>query len=163
MDIGHPPPDPAWPALVADADAAGWIRQLGARDHKGRRGRVVVVGGDAGMTGAVRMAGRAAFAAGAGLVHVVAPPDTVAALVQAEPDLQTLAQRFDRPLEQATLDLVSKADAVIIGPGLGRDAGRRELVAELAARARAIVLDADALVVFQGAVAELGALARVGR
>ena len=63
VDIGHPPPDPAWPALVADADAAGWIRRLGARDHKGRRGRVVVVGGDAGMTGAVRMAGRAAFAA----------------------------------------------------------------------------------------------------
>ncbi len=160
VDIGHPPPDPAWPALVADADAAGWIRRLGARDHKGRRGRVVVVGGDAGMTGAVRMAGRAAFAAGAGLVHAVSPPDTVAALVQAEPDLQTLAQRFDRPLEQATLDLVSHADAVIIGPGLGRDAGRRELVAELAARAGAIVLDADALVVFQGAVAELAALAQ---
>ena len=42
-------------------------------DHKGTRGRVVVVGGDAGMTGAIRMAARAAFAAGAGLVHAVAP------------------------------------------------------------------------------------------
>jgi len=160
VDIGHPPPDPRWPALVGDADAAGWLRRLGARDHKGRRGRVVVVGGDAGMTGAVRMSGRAAFAAGAGLVHAVAPPDTVAALVQAEPDLQTLAQRFDRPLADATLDLVGKADAVVIGPGLGRDAGRRELVAALIDRARAVVLDADALVAFQGATAELGRLAR---
>lgn len=160
VDIGHPPPDPAWPTLVTDLDAAGWLRRLGARDHKGRRGRVVVVGGDAGMTGAVRMAGRAAFAAGAGLVHAVAPPDTVAALVQAEPDLQTLPQRFDRPLEQATLELVGRADALVIGPGLGREPGRRELVKALAARARAVVLDADALVAFQGAVAELQALGR---
>jgi hydroxyethylthiazole kinase-like uncharacterized protein yjeF len=160
VDIGHPPPDPALPTLVGDVDAAGWLRRLGARDHKGRRGRVVVVGGDAGMTGAVRMAGRAAFAAGAGLVHAVAPPDTVAALVQAEPDLQTLAQRFDRPLDPATLDLVAKADALVIGPGLGRGAGRRELVATLAEQARAVVLDADALVAFQGAVDELRGLAR---
>jgi ADP-dependent NAD(P)H-hydrate dehydratase / NAD(P)H-hydrate epimerase len=160
VDIGHPPPDPTWPTLVGDVDAAGWLRRLGARDHKGRRGRVVVVGGDAGMTGAVRMAGRAAFAAGAGLVHVVAPTDTVAALVQAEPDLQTLAQRFDHPLERATLELVSKADALVVGPGLGREAGRRELVTALVEQARAIVLDADALVAFQGAVGELHQLAR---
>src|SRR3954452_18411523 len=144
VDIGHPPADPAWPVVVGDSDASEWLRRLGARDnkglrrrgvvasdasewlrrlgardHKGRRGRVVVVGGDAGMTGAVRMAGRAAFAAGAGPGHAIAPPETVAALAQAEPDLQTLAQRFDQPLEPATLELVSKADALVIGPGLG--------------------------------------------
>jgi hydroxyethylthiazole kinase-like uncharacterized protein yjeF len=160
VDIGHPPGDPRWPALVGDADAAGWLRRLDARDHKGRRGRVVVVGGDAGMSGAVRMAGRAAFAGGAGLVHVVAPPDTVAALVQAEPDLQTLAQRFDQPLAEAALDLVARADAVVIGPGLGRDAGRRRLVSALVERARTVVLDADALIAFQGATDELRRLAK---
>jgi len=160
VDIGHPPPDPRWPALVGDADAIGWLRRLDPRDHKGRRGRVVVVGGDAGMTGAVRMAGRSAFAAGAGLVHAVAPPDTVAALVQAEPDLQTLAQPFDESLTESTLDLVSKADAVVVGPGLGRDAGRRELVTALVKHAKSVVLDADALVAFQGATAELRALAQ---
>jgi NAD(P)H-hydrate epimerase len=160
VDIGHPPADPRWPVLVGDDAAAGWLRRLDPRDHKGRRGRIVVVGGDAGMTGAVRMAGRAAFAAGAGLVHAVAPPDTVTALMQAEPDLQTLAQRFDRPLDPATLELVAKADALVVGPGLGREAGRRELVAALVERARAVVLDADALVAFQGATAELRALAQ---
>ena len=65
---------------------------------QGRRGRVVVVGGNAGMTGALRLAARAAFGAGAGLVHAVAPPETIAVLVQAEPDVQTLAQPFDQPL-----------------------------------------------------------------
>ncbi len=158
-DIGHPPADPGWPALVSDRDAAEWLPRLHARDHKGTRGRVVIVGGDAGMTGAVRMAARAAFAAGAGLVHAVAPPDTVAALVQAEPDLQTHAWAFDGAPTAAVKELVSRADALVIGPGLGRAPGRRELVAELAGSAKSVVLDADALVAFQGAVDELAKVA----
>jgi NAD(P)H-hydrate epimerase len=159
VDIGHPPPDPDWPALVTDRDAAEWLPTLRATEHKGTRGRVVVVGGDAGMTGAVRMAARAAFAAGAGLVHAVAPPDTVAALVQAEPDLQTLAHPFDVEPSPALRDLVRRADAVVIGPGLGRGDGRRGWIAALAEEARALVLDADALVAFQGEVKELRGLA----
>ncbi|HET9040460.1 MAG TPA: NAD(P)H-hydrate dehydratase [Gemmatimonadales bacterium] len=158
-DIGHPPADPGWPTLVTDQQAADWLRRLRSRDHKGDRGRVVIVGGDAGMVGAARMAGRSAFAAGAGLVHVVAPPASVAALVQAEPDLQTLAHPFDQPPSDALLDLVRRADALVIGPGLGREGSRRDLIAALAREAPAVVLDADALVAFQGALPELRALA----
>jgi NAD(P)H-hydrate epimerase len=157
-DIGHPPPDPSWPAVVTDHQAAEWLRRLRASDHKGERGRVVIVGGSAGMTGAIRLAARAAFGAGAGLVHAVAPPETVAALVQAEPDVQTLAQVFDQPPTGALLDLVGRADALVIGPGLGRDSGRRKLVTQLVQHARSAVLDADALVAFGGAVSELAAL-----
>ncbi|HKG32684.1 MAG TPA: NAD(P)H-hydrate dehydratase [Gemmatimonadales bacterium] len=160
VDIGLPTPDPAWPTLITDAQAVEWLHRLQARDHKGTRGRVVIVGGAAGMTGAIRMAARAAFAAGAGLVHAVAPPETVAALVQAEPDLQTLAQPFDQPASTALLELIQKADALAIGPGLGREQGRRELVASMVDVARAAVLDADALVAFGGRVAELAQLAR---
>ena len=112
------------------------------------------------MSGALRMAARAAFAAGAGLVHAVGPPDTIAALAQAEPDLQTLAQPFDQAPTASLLDLVAKADALAIGPGLGRDPGRRALVAALVQSARAAVLDADALIAFAGAVPELAELAR---
>jgi NAD(P)H-hydrate epimerase len=158
-DIGHPAPDPAWPTLVTDGQASDWLRRLRSRDHKGDRGRVVIVGGDTGMVGAARMAGRSAFGAGAGLVHVVAPPASVAALGQAEPDLQTLAHPLDRPPSDELLDLVGRADAVVIGPGLGRDASRRAVIAALVAEARGVVLDADALVAFQGAVPELRALA----
>jgi NAD(P)H-hydrate epimerase len=159
VDIGHPPPDPSWPAVVSDIQAARWLRRLRARDHKGDRGRVVVVGGEIGMSGALRMAARAAFGAGAGLVHAVAPPDTVAALLQAEPDVQTFTQRFDQSPSAALLELVARADAVVIGPGLGRDAGRRALITALIESARAVVLDADALVAFGGAAAELASLA----
>jgi NAD(P)H-hydrate epimerase len=159
VDIGHPPADPDWPTLVTDVQAAGWLPRLRSRDHKGSRGRVVIVGGHSGMSGAARMAGRAAFGAGAGLVHVVAPAETVAALVQAEPDLQTLAHPLDQPPSSAVLDLVQRADALIIGPGLGREAGRRELVTRLVREAPTAVLDADALVAFQGAGDDLRALA----
>ena len=159
VDIGHPPPDPGWPAVVSDLQAAHWMRRLRARDHKGDRGRVVVVGGETGMSGALRMATRAAFGAGAGLVHAVAPPDTVAALMQAEPDVQTFTHRFDEPASAALLELVGRADAVVIGPGLGREPRRRAFVAALVEAARAVVLDADALVAFAGAAAELAPLA----
>jgi len=159
VDIGHPPPDTAWPSLVTDQQAAEWLRRLRSRDHKGDRGRVVVVGGDVGMAGAARMAGRSAFGAGAGLVHVVAPPESVAALMQAEPDLQTFAHPLDQEPTTALLELVARADALVAGPGLGRGTGRRALVAALARVAKAVVLDADALVAFQDAVDELAALA----
>jgi len=159
VDIGHPPADPGWPSLVTDVQAADWLPRLRSRDHKGDRGRVVIVGGHTGMSGAARMAGRAAFGAGAGLVHVIAPQETVAALMQAEPDLQTFAHPLDQPPTTALLELVRRADALIIGPGLGRDAGRRALVETLVRAAPTAVLDADALVAFQGAPDELAALA----
>ena len=159
VDIGHPLAEPEWPVLLTDRDAADRLPRLRAGEHKGTRGRVVVVGGDAGMAGAVRMAARAAFAAGAGLVHAVAPAETVAALVQAEPDLQTLTHAFDVEPSSALRELVGRADAVVIGPGLGRGDSRREWVASLAGSAKALVLDADALVAYNGAVQELGSLA----
>ncbi len=78
--------------------------------------------------------------------------------MQAEPDLQTFAHSFDQPPSESLLDLVGRADTVVIGPGLGRAPGRREFVAALAEAAHALVLDADALVAFQGHVAELRSL-----
>ncbi|PYO82758.1 MAG: bifunctional ADP-dependent NAD(P)H-hydrate dehydratase/NAD(P)H-hydrate epimerase, partial [Gemmatimonadetes bacterium] len=72
MDIGFPPPDPGWPVLVTDAWAGARLPKLAPTMHKGDRGRVTVVGGSNGMTGAALHAARAALAAGAGLVKLVA-------------------------------------------------------------------------------------------
>ena len=157
---GHRPP--AGRARLArrwspTSQAAEWLRRLRSRDHKGARGRVVVVGGDAGMTGAVRMAARAAFGAGAGLVHAVAPPDTVAALVQAEPDLQTLRTRSTSRPPRACSIWSRAPTRWSSAPGwAARRAGAR-WSRRWSSAARAVVLDADALVAFQGAVAELRA------
>jgi NAD(P)H-hydrate epimerase len=159
VDIGLPAADPGWPLLWTDAAAAGGAPPFPAGIHKGDRGRVVVVGGDAAMTGALRLAARAAFAAGAGLVHAVAPEATVAALTAAEPDLQTFTHAFDAPPTTALLELVQRADAVVVGPGLGRAPARRMFIVGLLAGARCIVLDADALAAFAGALPVLGELA----
>jgi NAD(P)H-hydrate epimerase len=158
VDIGHPPAS-GWPLLDTDDLAAANIGRLAAEAHKGSRGRIVVVGGDLGMSGALRLAGRAAFGAGAGLVHAVAPEATVEALRSAEPDLQTLAHPLAGPLSRSLIELLSRADAVVIGPGLGRADGRREFVAAVLAHCRAAVVDADALSVHAGDAARLVAAA----
>lgn len=157
-DIGHPAPPPDWPVLMTDSAAAAQLPRFQARFHKGNRGRIVIVGGAPGMAGAARMAARAAFAAGVGLVHVAAPADTVATLQAAEPDVQTLVQQFDGALSPDLAALVERADAVIVGPGLGRDEARLGLVAAIIGRARAVVLDADGLIAIQGRLDTLVAL-----
>ena len=159
VDIGLPAAEAAWPRLLREREAALALRPLAAGDHKGRRGRVVVIGGDSGMSGAVRLAARASFAAGAGLVHAAAPADTVQALIAAEPDLQTIVQSFDDPPTAALLAQVEQADAVVIGPGLGKGEGRRAFIEAVMARAARVVLDADGLNAFQGATDALARLA----
>jgi NAD(P)H-hydrate epimerase len=162
-DIGLPTPAPEGPGLLTELDVAGSIVPFAAAVHKGQRGRIVIVGGDEGMTGAARLAARAAFAAGAGLVHVVAPPGSVAVLAMAEPDLQTTAQPFEARPNPRTEKLLGSADALVIGPGLGRSATRPELIAGVLQATppdAPLLLDADALVVFAGQVDRLAALLR---
>jgi NAD(P)H-hydrate epimerase len=150
LDIGLPPPEPSWPRLVTDEWAAHHFPVFKATDHKGTRGRIVIVGGAPGMSGAVRMAARSAFAAGAGYVHVVAPAETIAELRGAEPDVLTMESGLGGSPGNEVLELVSRADALIIGPGLGRAEDRVPFVVALLDGARRVVADADALTIFQG-------------
>ncbi len=159
VDIGLPPADPSWSILMTDALAADWLVPFAAHAHKGDRGRVVVVGGNVGMSGALRMAGRGAFAAGAGLVFAVAPSETTAALASAEPDLQLRTHPLDGSPSAELLALVGKADAIVVGPGLGRAAGSATLVEALLGCCRAAVLDADGLAAFHGALPRLRQIA----
>ena len=160
VDIGFPPADASWPTLFTDGAAQAMLPAFRAGFHKGNRGRIVVVGGGPGLTGAARLAARAAFAAGAGFVHLVSPESSVAVFASAEPDLQTLVQPLDAPLGAAAIALIEKADAVIVGPGLGLHATRDAIVVEVAGRAKKLVVDADALSAFAGAGDRLrGALA----
>ena len=115
-------------------------------------GSVLVVGGSRGLTGAPMLAALAAFRADAGYVALAAPESTL-------PVLETrLLEVVKRPLPEdssgrllprsadAILEVAEKADAVAIGPGLGRSDGTVELVRILLERlALPVVLDADAL------------------
>ncbi len=159
-DIGHPPCQPDWPLVVTDRMAAEWLPRIPADAHKGTRGRVVIVGGDAGMSGALRLAGRAAFAAGAGLVHAVAPRQTIDALIEAEPDLQTAVQDFDDGLGDPVGQLIERADAVIVGPGLGRTQERYRFVLSVIGAAAVSVIDADGLIALVDHLNDLRAIAK---
>ena len=158
VDIGHPPPEAALPRLVTDRWAARSLPRFAAADHKGTRGRIVVLGGAPGMGGALRLAARAALAAGAGYVHAVAPAATIAELRRAEPDLLTTEQDFDQGPSDELRGLIERADCVIAGPGLGRDEGRASLLEAVLSGARLLLVDADALTVFQGTADRLAGL-----
>jgi NAD(P)H-hydrate epimerase len=141
--------------MTTDAQAAEWLTPFAAGAHKGDRGRVVVLGGNVGMSGALRLAARGAFGAGAGLVFAVAPEATTALLTAAEPDLQLRAHPLDEAPSAALLELVGQANAIVLGPGLGRANGSAAFVLPILNAARAAVLDADGLVAFHGALPRL--------
>jgi NAD(P)H-hydrate epimerase len=146
VDIGFPAPDPAWPRLVDDSLAAEWLPRFTLRMHKGDRGRVLVIGGDKGMAGAGLHAATCALEAGAGLVKLAAHEASVAAAQAAVPDVLTVSTALGPKLEPALRDALRWADAIILGPGLGRGPTRAQLVrAVLEATDRPVVLDADAL------------------
>jgi len=153
VDIGFPPPDAAWPVLVTDAWAAELLPRLAPQMHKGDRGRVCVVGGADGMSGAALHAARAALAAGAGLVKLVAARETIAAAQASLPDVLTVESTLGEDLDPAAAEALEWADAVVLGPGLGRETAREQFVAQvLSRRAVPTVIDADALHYFKGQV-----------
>ncbi len=146
LDIGFPFPDRGWPRLVDDSLAADWLPGFAVRMHKGDRGRVLVIGGDRGMAGAGLHAATAALEAGAGLVKLAAHEASVAAAQAAVPDVLTVTTALGPKLEPVLQEAIGWADAVILGPGLGRRPERAQLVrAVLDATDRPVILDADAL------------------
>src|SRR5437667_3060749 len=151
VDIGFPPPEAAWPVLVTDAWAAERLPRLAPQMHKGDRGRVCVVGGADGMSGAALHAARAALAAGAGLVKLVAARDAIAAAPASLPDLLIVESSLGENLDPAVAEAVDFADAVVLGAGRGRVDVREGFVAQvLSRRAVPTVIDADALHYFKG-------------
>lgn len=109
--------------------------------HKGDFGHLLVVGGDHGYAGAVRMAAEAAARSGAGLVSVATRNAHAAAISVARPELMC------RGVEtaDALAPLLAQATAVAIGPGLGQGDWGQQLLGRVLESTLPIVLDADAL------------------
>lgn len=113
--------------------------------HKYHRGHALVLGG-AEMTGAARLAARAARRIGAGLVTLVVP-EAVQAIYAADAP-GTIVLPEDRWLDQLA---DPRRNAVLLGPGGGPGPALRDRVLEGLRAERATVLDADALTAFEGA------------
>lgn len=112
--------------------------------HKGDAGRVLVVGGRRGMTGAAVLAARGAHRMGAGLVYVASTDASTAAHLP-ETMVTTLPDG-ERALVEALNEMLRRADAVVLGPGLGRDDGAALIAATVLRECEVpLVIDADGL------------------
>lgn len=120
--------------------------------HKGDCGRVLVVAGSRGMSGAACLAGTAALRGGAGLVTVATPQGIQTIVAGYEPSYLTLGLREDdhgrihSSANEQLAELLPRQSAVAIGPGLGQSAALLEMVVKMyEGITTPCVFDADAL------------------
>jgi NAD(P)H-hydrate epimerase len=105
--------------------------------HKGTFGKVGVIAGSLGMTGAAALAGRAALRSGAGLVRVATARSALPIVASLDPCYTTIplsedsAGRIGAGAISAILDMLGDNDAIAIGPGLGTSAGLRSILETL--------------------------------
>lgn len=119
---------------------ADWLLPRRPTSHKGDHGRLVIIGGDRGTAGAIRMAGEAALRAGAGLVRVLTRTENIAPIITARPELmvhELTPQSLDESLEWA--------DVVVIGPGLGQQSWGKQALRKVENSQKPMLWDADAL------------------
>jgi len=120
--------------------------------HKGDFGKVCIIAGIIGMSGAAALAGRAALRAGAGLVRVATAKSALPIVASIEPSYTTipLAEDADGRISakaiNAILSTVSENDAVAFGPGVGISTSLRLIVQTLLEQERLrLVIDGDGL------------------
>lgn len=133
------------------------IPAITADTHKGQRRRLVIVGGGMGMAGATILAARAALRSGIGIVRMFLAGDNVPVAQVAAPE--ALARAWPEDDEGVEAGIASWAHGVVLGPGLGKSDDTRVLAEHVLAGWRGpVVVDADALNVFEGEAPVLGAL-----
>ncbi len=125
-----------------------WRREMPrpmAADNKYSRGHALLCGGHP-MTGAARMAARAAARAGAGLTSIAVPE--VALPIYAGALTSIMVHPISRPEDFSRLLADSRYTALLIGPGAGVNETTRGRALAMLATQRAVLLDADAISVF---------------
>ncbi len=136
-------------------DVASWLTPRSRSAHKGRAGRVVIIAGSAGKTGAALLSASAALRAGAGLVTIATWGDAARSLDQRVVEVMTAVidpGRIGPSLER----LLENADAVVVGPGLGTGEDARALVDHVVQGFHGPkVIDADAITLFAARPADL--------
>lgn len=119
--------------------------------HKGTFGKVLIVGGSVGFSGAPALAGKAALRSGAGLVRIAVPESIQPIVAALEPCYTTIALSDDagQLSSKVVLQLANQLpdnDVVAFGPGVGTGAGIKDvLFSLLSIEGLKLVIDADGL------------------
>ncbi len=127
--------------LLVKADLTDWLAKRPRDAHKGHFGHVLVIGGDEGYGGAVRLAAEAAARSGAGLVSVLTRPAHVAPILAARPELMVRGTDFP----ERSQALAAAADVIVLGPGMGRSDWSKRCIELALLSGKPLVVDADAL------------------
>jgi NAD(P)H-hydrate epimerase len=138
--------------VITAEEVVGRLEPREADSHKGDYGRVLVVAGSLGRTGAAHLSAMAALRSGAGLVSIATAQAAVPIVAGMGAEYMTvpLPERDGGLDVDAALDrlLDLQADVLAVGPGLGTGPDVQALVFGLLERSGApLVLDADALTV----------------
>jgi NAD(P)H-hydrate epimerase len=136
--------------LLTDVEARVLVPPRAPDAHKGDAGRLLVVAGSPGKTGAAHLALTGALRGGAGLVTLAARAEVLPLALAGRPEAMSVALPGSGPLGradlQALLAAARDADALVVGPGIPRGPETGELLRALLERAgKPAVLDADAL------------------
>lgn len=143
------------PVWITKRTSAALVRQncppRKQNTHKGDYGRILILSGAEGFTGAPALAAKAALRTGAGLIFT-GVPRTVYPIVASKldaPMVFPLADDRGKLSLDAVPDILERlktADACLLGPGLGRSDQLDELVLEIVRHCRCpLVLDADGI------------------
>ncbi len=123
-------------ALLSEGDIA--IRGFKGDDYKKTRGSVAIIGGSGRFTGAVVLSAKAAFHCGAGLVTIFTEPALIPSISKAIPS--AMVTTYD------DISDLTSFDAVLVGPGMGKDHDKALSMA--LSQARRLVVDADGIRAF---------------
>jgi len=109
--------------------------------HKGQHGHVMIIGGNRGYIGALRLAAEAALRAGAGKVSVVTRAEHAALLSLQRPEIMAWGMEDATALAR----LMELVNCVVIGPGLGQDHWAKQMWTSMTDCPHPLLVDADAL------------------
>lgn len=134
--------NPAQWQLIDRGDYYSWVGPRRKDSHKGDFGHLLIVGGNAGMSGAATLAMLAALRTGAGKVSVACHPQSAPIIAAAQPEgmVHGISEA------DALAPLLDQASVIVLGPGLGQSEWSSQLFDWVMTHtSRITLIDADGL------------------
>ncbi len=144
-------------SLLEEAMVRDWLPRRAPWAHKGDCGRVLVIAGSVGMTGAATLTSMAALRAGAGLVYL-AIPQSLNAILESKatevitlPMPETISHSLSEAASPVLMEQVERCEVVALGPGMSQHPETVSLICRLVRDIeRPLVLDADGITAVAG-------------
>jgi len=128
------------------------LKPRNADAHKGDFGKVCIIAGSIGFSGAAALAGKAALRSGAGLVRVAVPKSILPIVASIEPSYTTIplaedaSGKISKKAIDSILNIISDNDILAFGPGVGESRDLQSILQTLLAESdKSLVIDADGL------------------